>query len=430
MRWIGKCESCGEWNTLVEEKTSSAVGGSEGSIIKPQNINEIKSRKLRRIKSNLLEFDRVVGGGIVPGSVILLGGDPGIGKSTIVLQILDMVDCGNVLYASGEESAEQVKMRADRLSALSGNIKFLGENNIDDIIATANDLDPGLIVVDSIQTVYSADADSSRGSVVQVRESTIKLISLAKKKNIPIIVIGHVTKGGEVAGPKTLEHLVDTVLYLEGDRSHDFRILRSSKNRFGSTSEIGVFKMMSGGFSEIKNPSEMFLKERRDDVPGSCVAALLEGSRSFLIEIQALTSVTNFGYPKRTASGFDLNKLQLIVAVLSKRVGLKLENQDIYINAAGGMKIKEPGADLACALALASAYSGKVVDEKVVAIGEVGLSGEVRSIAQIDKRVAEAQALGFGKIVVPNVKTENKTDKGQIIKVKTVNEAIGKVLIK
>lgn len=433
LRWMGKCESCGEWNSVVEEVKSQNENiriKSEGRILKPQSINNIEAQKFSKIKSGIGEFDRVIGGGIVSGAVILLGGDPGIGKSTIALQLSNKIaeiSNKNSLYISGEESANQVRMRADRLSTLSANLQFLSETNIDNVIATVKDIKPGLIILDSIQTVYSNDFDSAAGSVVQVRESANRLIRCAKENNIPVILIGHVTKGGEVAGPKTLEHLVDTVLYLEGDRFHNFRILRSNKNRFGPTSEIGVFEMKGSGFTEIKNPSEIFLRERKNEVPGTCVAALLEGSRSFLIEIQALTSLTTFGYPKRTASGFDLNRLQLLSAVLSKRVNLKLDNQDIYINAAGGMKIKEPGADLACSLALASVYSNKIVDPEIVAIGEVGLTGEVRTVSQIDKRVSEAFNLGFKKVLVPRI--DVKSNKGEVINVGTMKEAIDKALI-
>ena len=432
LRWMGKCESCGDWNSVVEEVKSTDDNiriKSEGRILKPQTISNIEAKKFGKTKSNINEFDRVLGGGIVSGAVILLGGDPGIGKSTIALQISNKVsEISNdkTLYISGEESASQVRMRADRLKTLSPNLQFLSETNIDNIIATTNEVKPGLIILDSIQTVYSNDFDSAAGSVVQVRESANRLIRCAKESNIPVILIGHVTKGGEVAGPKTLEHLVDTVLYLEGDRFHNFRILRSNKNRFGPTSEIGVFEMKGTGFVEIKNPSEIFLKERKNEVPGTCVAALLEGSRSFLIEIQALTSCTNFGYPKRTASGYDLNRLQLLAAVLSKRVNLKLDNQDIYINAAGGMKIKEPGADLACSLALSSVYLNKTVNSDIVAIGEVGLTGEIRTVSQIDKRVSEAFNLGFKKALVPKV--DVKSNKGEVIRVGTVKEAIDKAL--
>lgn len=434
LRWMGKCEGCGEWNSVVEDIKSDNEDvriKSAGRILKPQSINDIESKKFSKTKSNIDEFDRVLGGGIVSGAVILLGGDPGIGKSTLALQVtnkISEISQKNSLYISGEESANQVKMRADRLGTLSSGLQFLSETNIDNIIATIKDIKPNLIILDSIQTVYSNDFDSAAGSIVQVRESSNRLIRCAKENNIPVILIGHVTKGGEVAGPKTLEHLVDTVLYLEGDRFHNFRILRSNKNRFGPTSEIGVFEMRGSGFGEIKNPSQLFLKERKNEVPGTCVAALLEGSRSFLIEIQALTSYTNFGYPKRTTSGFDLNRLQLLSAVLSKRVNLKLDNQDIYINAAGGMKIKEPGADLACSLALASVYSNKIVNPEIVAIGEVGLTGEVRTVSQIDKRVSEAFNLGFKIVLVPKVDVKNS--KGQVIRVGTVQEAIDRALIK
>jgi DNA repair protein RadA/Sms len=456
LRWMGKCEACGEWNSLVESQKVKACPErsrgikSQGRILKPQSFDKIQSQSFGRIKINISEFDRVLGGGIVPGSVILLGGEPGIGKSTLVLQAAERVsqtthelnsnrheynsnpvDFGSiVLYVSGEESAEQVKMRADRLNIKTNNLAFLSETNIDNVVATIQNIKPSLVILDSIQTVFLEELDGPSGSIGQVKGVAAKLISCAKENQTPVILIGHVTKEGAVAGPKTLEHLVDTVLYLEGDRFHNFRILRASKNRFGSTSELGVFEMKEEGFSEVKNPSSLFLEERKNEVPGSCVAATLEGSRSFLIEIQALTSQTFFGYPRRTAAGYDFNRLQLLIAVLSKRARLKLDNQDIYINVAGGIKIKEPAADLACILAIASAYLGKQVDPELVAMGEVGLSGEIRSASQIEKRIKEAESLGFKKILIPNTKTNIKSNKCEIVKVKTVQEAVGKALIR
>jgi len=427
---MGKCEACGEWNTLAESQKSKVKSHNfEGRALKPQSFDEIQGQNFKRIKTNISEFDRVLGGGIVPGSVILLGGEPGIGKSTLVLQIAERVS-NIVLYVSGEESAEQVKMRADRLNIKTRNLKFLSEINIDNIIATIQNIKPNLVILDSIQTVFSEELEGPSGSISKVKGATTKLISCAKENQIPVILIGHVTKEGQVAGPKTLEHLVDTVLYLEGDRFHNFRILRSSKNRFGPTSELGVFEMKNEGFLEVKNPSSLFLEERKNEVPGSCVTATLEGSRSFLIEIQALTSQTFFGYPRRTASGFDFNRLQLLIAVLSKRARLKLDNQDIYINVAGGIKIKEPAADLACILAIASAYLAKEINPELVAVGEVGLSGEIRSCSQLEKRIKEAESLGFKKVLIPNTKTNIKSSKCEIIKIRTVQEAIGKALIR
>lgn len=431
MRWMGKCESCGEWNSLIEsQKAESARQKMAGQVLKPQNFSEIQSQKFRRAKSGILEFDRVLGGGIVPGSVILISGDPGIGKSTLVLQVASRIaDKNTVLYISGEESADQVKMRADRMGINTGNLQFLAETNIDNVVATICHVMPQLVILDSIQTVFSESIESPSGSVNQVKESTTKLIEIAKENQISVILIGHVTKEGQIAGPKTLEHLVDTVLYLEGDRFHQFRILRSSKNRFGTTSETGVFEMKESGFSEVKNPSELFLEERNEGISGSVVCATLEGSRSFLVEIQALTSWTNFGYPKRTASGYDFNRLQLLIAVLQKRANLKLASQDVYVSVVGGIKIKEPACDLACALAIASAFLGKAADPKMVAIGEVGLSGEVRSASQIEKRISEAQNLGFQSILIPNVKVSVSAKACEIIRVKTVCQAIEKGLI-
>lgn len=430
LKWSGKCEKCGDWNTLkeniVKEQISRGFGIKQAKVLEPISFAKIKGEDFSRLMSGVGEFDRVLGGGIVSGSVILLGGDPGIGKSTLILQVLDKIKLP-ILYVSGEESAEQIKMRADRLSIKSSSLEFLAETNIDNIVATIEKTKPRLAIIDSIQTMYSSDVPNNAGSIAQVREAAIKLIELAKTKKIALVLIGHVTKEGAVAGPRILEHLVDAVLYLEGDRYHSFRILRGVKNRFGSTNEAGVFEMKGQGLLEVKNPSGLFLEERKAGEPGSAVAATLEGTRAFLIEIQALTSVTNFGYPRRTASGFDFNRMQLLIAVLTKKAGLRLDNQDVYLNLTGGFKISEPAVDLAVCLAIASAYSKKPCNPDMVAVGEVGLTGEIRSVSQLEKRISEAEKLGFKRMLVPSSLGQIKSG-CQLIKVNTIQEAVAKAM--
>ncbi|MBI4093048.1 MAG: DNA repair protein RadA [Candidatus Kerfeldbacteria bacterium] len=426
-KWQGRCQECGQWGTLSEGRPPTEdrrkVTGRPGKAVA---FADVTVERAERVTTGLNELDRVLGGGIVPGSLILLGGDPGIGKSTLVLQLaVALAAQGEVLYVSGEESAEQVKMRLQRLTPHGGKIRFLGETNVETIVATIDRDRPQLVVVDSIQTMYWPNIPSEAGSINQVRASTVKFLEAAKRGQSAIILIGHVTKEGLVAGPKTLEHLVDTVLYLEGDQYHAFRILRSVKNRFGSTNEVGVFDMRDSGLVEVKNPSQVFLAERQAG-PGSCVTAVMEGTRPFLVEIQALVNPTVFGMPRRTGSGIEFNRLQLLLAVLSKRVGLKLAAQDVFVNVVGGFRVSEPAVDLAVCLAVASAALNKAVPKDLVAIGEVGLAGEVRSVSQLEQRLKEAEKLGFQHAVVATAKPiKAKID---LLQVRTMAEAVKEVL--
>lgn len=427
-RWTGRCEQCGNWNTLTEEFLSDGKPGAvakDAKARKVDKISDIKNDFKNRLKTNITEVDQVLGGGIVPGALILLGGDPGIGKSTLVLDIASKVK--NVLYVSGEESPQQIKIRAERLG-ISDGISLLSETNVDSVIATAHKEKPQLLVVDSIQTMYSSDIESAPGNVGQLSLVTSKLMNLAKENNLPVIIIGHVTKAGSIAGPKVIEHLVDVVLYLEGDRFGAFRLLRGVKNRFGSTNEVGIFEMSEKGIKPVQNPSKILIAERAEHSVGSVVFSAIEGTRPLLCEIQALSSPTTFGYPKRTASGFDLNRLQLIAAVLQKRCGLNLSTQDIYLNIAGGIKISEPAADLAVAIAIASAFKNKGVKRNIAVFGEIGLSGEVRSVSSPEKRIGEAKKLGLSGVLMPNSSDVVSQKSFDIIKVKTVKEAIEKAL--
>jgi DNA repair protein RadA/Sms len=389
-------------------------------------LAEVESIAYRRLQLPLEEFNRVLGGGIVPGSLVLLGGDPGIGKSTLLLQVSNLVatHCGPVLYATGEESAEQVKLRAERLTAISPDLYILSETDVDAILGFASELNPALLVVDSIQTMQTADLESPSGSVGQVRESTARLTRLAKRQGIATFLVGHVTKEGNLAGPKVLEHMVDTVLYLEGDRFHAYRLLRGVKNRFGATHEVGVFDMQDTGLSEVSNPSAAFLSERESRSAGSVVAVTLEGSRPLLVELQALVTPTHFGLPRRTANGMDMNRLVLLTAVLSKRAGLSLGTQDVYVNVVGGMRLTEPASDLAASLAIASSLSDTPISDTAV-IGEVGLGGEVRSVNQIRQRVNEAHKLGFERCIVPDRNLRDlKGAGGRVIGVGSVLDAL------
>jgi DNA repair protein RadA/Sms len=389
-------------------------------------LAEVESIAYRRLQLPLEEFNRVLGGGIVPGSLVLLGGDPGIGKSTLLLQVSNLVatHCGPVLYATGEESAEQVKLRAERLTAISPDLYIVSETDVDAILGFAGELNPALLVVDSIQTMQTADLESPSGSVGQVRESTARLTRLAKLQGVATFLVGHVTKEGNLAGPKVLEHMVDTVLYLEGDRFHAYRLLRGVKNRFGPTHEVGVFDMQESGLSEVSNPSAAFLSEREARSAGSVVAVTLEGSRPLLVELQALVTPTHFGLPRRTANGMDMNRLVLLTAVLSKRAGLSLGTQDVYVNVVGGMRLSEPASDLAACLAIASSLSDTPISDTAV-IGEVGLGGEVRSVNQIRQRVSEAQKLGFERCIVPERNLRDlKGVGGQVVGVASVLDAL------
>lgn len=427
-KWAGRCLDCGAWGTLVEvmksesQKVMAAEKIPTGKVV---NFNEVTGKDFARIKTGLGEFDQVLGGGIVPGSLVLLGGEPGIGKSTLVAQLAASIsdESKTTLYVSGEESAEQVKMRLDRLGLNSKSLQFLGETNIDIICSTTTKLKPALAIVDSIQTMATPELPSEAGSVNQVRACTVKLLEVAKKNNIPIFIIGHVTKEGQVAGPKTLEHLVDTVLYLEGDRFHAYRLLRTVKNRFGSTDEIGIFEMQSGGLKEVKNPSAIFLEERDENIAGSAITCVVEGSRPLLVEIQSLVSRTYFGYPQRRSAGFDLNRLQLLIAVLGKRASMNLGTHDVHLNVAGGYKIQEPACDLAVLLAVASAFKNKTLPRDMIIFGEVGLGGEVRATGQAEKRINEAEKMGFKEVLTPNFKQPVK-GKIKITKVKNILEAL------
>jgi DNA repair protein RadA/Sms len=431
-KWQGRCTECGAWGTLVEQTQIKRSKGAMTSAVAGQieTLAAVDVKLEDRLPSTIFEFDRVLGGGIVTGSVILLGGDPGIGKSTLILQVAGrLAETGKeVLYISGEESSSQVKIRFERLGLTTPNLKFLGETDMGTIEATILQHQPALVILDSIQTVHCPDVASEAGSVGQVRAATAKLVTLAKDNKIPIIVIGHVTKQGSVAGPRTLEHLVDVVLYLEGDKYHAFRVLRAVKNRFGSTNEVGVFDMQQGGLKEVANPSEIFLAERKVANPGSVVTAVVEGSRAFLVEIQALVSRTHFGYPQRRAAGFDFNRLQLLVAVLMKKAGLYLSNQDIHVNVAGGFKVNEPAVDLAVCLAIASALKNKPISKQLAVFGEVGLGGELRSVGQSEKRLEEIKKMGFKEVVLPKTKL-TKEPKGVVLACEeTIGEAIQDIL--
>ncbi len=405
-KWMGRCPDCGEWNTLVEtiveeERPATSHSRALGEVA-PQPLPAIASDGFERIPVPIGELSRVLGGGIVPGSVVLLGGDPGIGKSTLLLELCSLLaEDREVLYVSGEESAAQVKMRAARLGIDNPRLYVLADTNLNLILAQIERMSPRIAVVDSIQSVYTDTLESAAGSVSQVRECAAQLLRLAKAQSIPIFLVGHVTKEGTIAGPRVLEHMVDTVLYLEGERFHAYRILRSVKNRFGSTNEVGVFEMVEQGLQEVSNPSEAFLAERLPNAAGSAIAITLEGTRPLLVEVQALTSATSFPAPRRTGNGIDFNRLLLLVAVLSKRVGLRLSDQDVFVNVVGGLTVREPAADLAIACAIASSVRNIPVAADLAIVGEVGLSGELRSVSQLARRLHEAGKLGFRRCLVP-----------------------------
>lgn len=406
---FGRCPNCGQFNTMVEETEAVAKPAKQnrqpaGTLrAMPQRLSEVSSDVGERLYVPVEEFNRVLGGGLVPGSIILLGGEPGIGKSTILLGVSALLSqtAGTVLYVSGEESARQIKMRADRMHIESDDLYLLTETNLTSIFEHVQQINPTILVIDSIQTTYIEEHESSPGSVTQVRECASRLQHLAKSSGICVFLVGHVTKDGSIAGPRVLEHIVDTVLYLEGDPFQAYRLLRSVKNRFGATSEVGVFEMAGDGMTEVPNPSEAFLAERVVNAPGSAIAVTMEGTRPLLVEMQALTSPTSFGNPRRTPNGVDINRLLLISAVLSKRVGLKLHEQDIFVNVIGGMKVSEPATDLAMAAAMASSYYDKPVPADLAIVGEVGLSGELRAVGQLTARLHEAAKLGFKRALVP-----------------------------
>ena len=437
-KWFGQCPACKEWNTFVEEKvtvsrgsTSAASEAGKERVSKVVTLSSVSVEEDERIRTGIAELDRVLGGGIVQGSLVLVGGDPGIGKSTLLLQVCQRLsDAGkNVLYISGEESLKQIKLRADRMGRFSDSLYLLCETNLDLIRQTIERQKPDVVVIDSIQTMYNEEVGSAPGSVSQVRESTNVLMQLAKGMNIAVFIVGHVTKEGTVAGPRVLEHMVDTVLYFEGDRHASYRILRGVKNRFGSTNEIGVFEMRREGLAEVENPSEFMLSGRPENASGSVVACALEGTRPILMEIQALVCRSNFGMPRRTAAGLDYNRVNLLMAVLEKRSGLPLSNYDAYVNIAGGIRMNEPAADLGIVMAIASSYKNRVIPEDTIVFGEVGLSGEVRAVSMPEQRVAEARKLGFKTCIIPEVSV--KSLQGipgkpgiNIVGVKSVNQVI------
>jgi DNA repair protein RadA/Sms len=442
-KWLGKCPDCGAWNSFSEERQSPKAlksSGASGGIAEAQSLTTITGGKERRNSIGIQEFDRVLGGGLVDGAVVLIGGDPGIGKSTLILQALAKIahkksdpertthnaHRTTVLYVSGEESPHQIKLRAERLSINAETIILLPETLVENIIITAVKLNPAVMVIDSIQTIFTEDLTSAPGSVGQIRESAAKLMLFAKKSGIPVFLIGHVTKEGAIAGPRVLEHLVDTVLYFEGDRGHPYRILRTVKNRFGSTNEIGVFEMTDSGLSEINNPSELFLSQRPLNVSGSTVIASMEGTRPLLVEIQALVAPATFGMPRRTSMGVDYNRVNLLVAVLEKKAGMPLGGMDIFINIVGGLKVIEPASDIGIIAAIASSFREIPIDSKTFLFGEVGLSGEVRAVAQGETRLKEAAKIGFKKAIIPKGNLERlKTDLGlTIMGVKNVEEAM------
>lgn len=433
-KYLGRCPNCGSWSSFVEEVEVAEVKNERVSLTgektRPMKLNEVSSIQVARTKTNMEEFNRVLGGGVVPGSLVLIGGDPGIGKSTLLLQVSTQLSTiGTVLYVSGEESAQQIKLRAERLGDIDSEFYLYAETNMQSIRTEIEKIKPDFLIIDSIQTIMSPDISSVQGSVSQVREVTNELMQIAKTNNIATFIVGHMTKEGTLAGPRTLEHMVDTVLYFEGERQHTFRILRAVKNRFGSTNEIGIFEMQSQGLVEVLNPSEVFLEERLDGATGSAIVVTMEGTRPILAEVQALVTPTMFGNAKRTTTGLDFNRASLIMAVLEKRAGLLLQNQDAYLKSAGGVKLDEPAIDLAVAVALASSYKDKPTNPQECFIGEIGLTGEIRRVNRIEQRINEAAKLGFTKVYAPkNSLTGIKVTKEiTVIGVTTIGEVLQKV---
>jgi len=432
-KWMGKCPDCGTWDSFVEERPAAlsqpGAGRSiAGSRTGPVPIDSIELETELRLQTEIQEFDRVLGGGLVPGTLVLIGGDPGIGKSTLMLQALHglAVQGHKVLYVSGEESIRQIRLRSKRLKTVSPNLLVVSEVEVEAILSMIDTTKPTVIVIDSIQTMFNGDLTSAPGSVSQVRESTVRLMLMAKRSGIPTLLVGHVTKDGAIAGPKLLEHMVDTVLYFEGDSNHIFRILRAVKNRFGSTNEIGVFEMKDNGLDEVANPSAVFLSERPAGAAGSAVTASMEGTRPILVELQSLASATNFGTPRRTILGLDANRVALLTAVMEKKLGMHLMGYDIFMNVAGGVKVGEPAVDMAIVAAVASSFLDKPIADGTVVLGEVGLTGEVRAIGQVDTRLSESRKMGFTRCLVPasNLKRLPEIQDIDILGIKTVPEVV------
>ena len=432
-KWMGKCPDCGTWDSFAEERISAVsdpMGARTltGPQTKPVPIDSIELESEIRLHTQIQEFDRVLGGGLVPGTLVLIGGDPGIGKSTLMLQALHgLADQGHkVLYVSGEESIRQIRLRSKRLKTVSPNILVVSEVDVDTILSMIDSTKPTVIVIDSIQTMFNGDLTSAPGSVSQVRESAVRLMLMAKKSGIPTLLVGHVTKDGAIAGPKLLEHMVDTVLYFEGDSNHIFRILRAVKNRFGSTNEIGVFEMKDKGLDEVANPSAVFLSERPAGAPGSAVTASMEGTRPILVELQSLASATSFGTPRRTILGLDPNRVALLTAVMEKKLGMHLMGYDIFMNVAGGVRVLEPAVDMAIVAAVASSFLDKPIADGSLVLGEIGLTGEVRAIGQVDTRIAESRKMGFSRCLVPASNLKRLPDVAgiDITGVKTISEVL------
>jgi DNA repair protein RadA/Sms len=434
IQWLGKCPSCGQWNSYAEEfekkqKPKTFKQKSETALVSISTINEKSINKAYKLKTNIKEFDRVLGGGLISGSIVLIAGDPGIGKSTLVLQAVSNLK-EKVIYVTGEESLEQISLRSSRLKIKNENLFILPETNLNQILEILEEEKPSVVVIDSIQTIYRDELESSPGTIGQIRECTSSLMDFAKKNNVAVIIIGHITKDGLIAGPKALEHIVDTVIQFSGEKNYSFRILRAIKNRFGSTNEIGIFEMHEDGLKEVENPSQVFLAEREYGASGSVVTSIIEGTRPILVEVQALVTPSGYGMAQRVTTGFDSRRLSILLAVIEKRLNFKLSQQNVFLNIAGGVEIDEPAADLAVCCAIISSIKDIPADSLTCVVGEVGLGGEIRSISNLEKRIQEAQKLGFNKIITPNQKVNLNLNelKIKVIQIKTLKEAIKEVL--
>ena len=434
IQWLGKCPSCGQWNSFAEEfekkqKTKTFKQKSETTLVSISTINEKSINKAYKLKTNIKEFDRVLGGGLISGSIVLIAGDPGIGKSTLVLQAVSNLK-EKVIYVTGEESLEQISLRSSRLKIKNENLFILPETNLNQILKILEEEKPSVVVIDSIQTIYRDELESSPGTIGQIRECTSSLMDFAKKNNVAVIIIGHITKDGLIAGPKALEHIVDTVIQFSGEKNYSFRILRAIKNRFGSTNEIGIFEMHEDGLKEVENPSQVFLAEREYGASGSVVTSIIEGTRPILVEVQSLVTPSGYGMAQRVTTGFDSRRLSILLAVIEKRLNFKLSQQNVFLNIAGGVEIDEPAADLAVCCAIISSIKDIPADSLTCVVGEVGLGGEIRSISNLEKRIQEAQKLGFNKIITPNQKVNLNLNelKIKVIQIKTLKEAIKEVL--